>query len=147
MYNDTMNEYKDNFFHFVNYSFSKLPTNLMAKFCYDDELFQIPNTEAYLSVDKYNWVLYDENQNNLFSMTNDQFIDIYLAADKKSQRYLEFIADSYLNDYSPDKFDYNFVLYEEIFGDLIEKEAPIKKRWKLILDLFMKKRIYISKYF
>ena len=79
-------------------------------------------------------------------MTNDQFLDIYTASDKKAQRYIEFVLDSRINNYIPPISSENFNMFEEIFGDLIEKEAPIKKRWRLVFDLALNKKIYISKY-
>lgn len=141
-----MGDLKEHFFEFNNFSFSKFPANILAKYCFNDELILIPNTEAYLSVDKENWIVFDIESDNLFSLTHDQFLDVYLGSDKRSQKYLEFIIDSKTNDYVPDKFDKSFDLFEEIFGDLIEKEIPIKKRWGLILDLLFKRKIYLSKY-
>lgn len=146
MYNSIMDNFKDHFFEFTNFSYSKFPSNILAKFCFEEELIPISNTDAYLNVDKNNWVLFDYESDNLFSLTHDQFLDVYLGSNKKSQKYLEFIIDSKTNDYVPEKFDKSFDLFEEIFGDLIEKEIPINKRWGLIFDLLLKRKIYLSKY-
>lgn len=133
-------------FEFNNISYPKFPASVRAKYCFDDEQFLIPDTEVYLSVDSGYWVIFDGENDNLFTMTSDQFLDIYIASNKKSQRYLEFVLDSCTNDYVPTPILEKFSLFEDIFGDLIEKEVPIKSRWRLILDLFMKKRIYLSRY-
>jgi hypothetical protein len=148
MYNtNTMESQNNIYFNFFNSNNSKLPANIKARHCFEHELFLIPNTDAYFNVDADLWVVYDDENDNLFSMTNDQFFDVYLASDKKSQRYIELVIDSKTNNYKPNLEDKSFNLFEEIFGDLIEKEAPIKKRWRLALDLILNKKIFISKYF
>ena len=141
-----MNDLKDYFFDFTNYSFPKFPANISAKFCFENELLSIPNTEAFLNVDKNNWVLFDQSNDNIFSLSHDQFCDIYIASNTRSQKYFEFIVDSKTNNYEFPKVENSFDLFEEIFGDLIEKEVPIKNRWRLIVDLFFKRKIYLSKY-
>lgn len=146
MNNDEVDDF-DDFFNFVNYSYAKFPSNVEAKYCFENELIKIPDTDVFLNVDQCNWIVYDKAAENLFSMTNDQFLDIYLAGSTKSQRYMEFISDSKRNDYIPEHIDSSLYLFEEIFGDIIEKEAPIKKRWKLAFDLISKRKIYLSKYF
>lgn len=134
------------YFNFFNSNYPKLPAQIRAKYCFENELFLIPNTEVFFNVDAGYWAIYDDLDKNLFSMTNDQFMDIYFASDKKSQRYLEFVIDSKLNDYKPTIEIENLNLFEEIFGDLIEKEVPIKRKWRLIFDLFSNRKIYLSKY-
>jgi hypothetical protein len=121
-------------FDFNNISYTKFPTNVKVRFLFEDELVSLQNTEYYLEVSKNHWLIYDENNDNVFTMTFDQFLDIYIGSNQKSQRYLEFIIDSKNNDYRPTIDDPSTVLYEEIFGDLIEKPAPIKKDgdWYLI---------------
>lgn len=134
-------------FDFVNISFSKFPSNIKARYVFENEWIEIPESEANLYLEANTWLIYDENLSNLFALTVDQFNDIYIAADKKAQRYLEFVIDSKNNEYKPQlNIDESFNFFEEIFGDLIEKEAPIKKRWRLILDLIFNKKIYLSKY-
>lgn len=145
MYNKIMDN-TNTLFDFINISYPKFAANIKAKFLFDPELIQIPNSDYYLEVDKNLWIVYDSESDNLFSMTSDQFNEIYMAADKKAQRYVEFIFDSLSNDY-PMSENPTSKLFEEIFGDLIEKPAPITKKWKLVLDLLLNKKIFISKYF
>ena len=147
MYNDIMEDIKDYLFNFNNISYSKFPSEVLAKFCFEEELIEIPDTDAFLKIEKNNWFVLDDSTQNMFSMSNDQFLDIYIASNKKTQRYLEFILDSFLNEYSPVEIEENFNFFEEIFGDIIEKPAPIKNKWKLVWDLITNKKIYITKYF
>lgn len=143
---NVMNQIDITFFEFNNFSYPKFPSSVKAKYCFDDEQFLIPNTEVFLSVDSGYWVIFDGENDNLFTMTSDQFLDIYIASNKKTQRYLEFVIDSCVNDYIPTPFLEKFSLFEDIFGDIIEKEVPIKNRWRLIFDLCFNKKIYLSKY-
>ena len=138
-------EEQESLFDFNNISYSKFPANIKARYTFKSDLVKIPDSDYYLNIDKNLWIIYDIENNNLFSMTQDQFNDVYLASNFKSQRYLEFIHDSYHNEYNPNNSD--LFLYEEIFGDLIEKPAPIRKKLKLVWDLLLKKKIFISKYF
>lgn len=134
-------------FDFINISFSKFPANVKARYLFEDEWIEIPDSDANLFLESNTWVIYDENLSDVFALTMDQFNDIYLAADKKAQRYIEFVSDSKNNEYTPQLVvDENFNFFEEVFGDLIEKPAPIKKRWRLVLDLILNKKIFISKY-
>lgn len=144
--NNDMNEFNDCYFDFYNSNYPKLPFVVKAKYCFENELIEIPGTDVFFNVDSELWAVYDKENDNLFSMTNDQFLDIYIASDKKAQRYVEFVLDSKINNYIPSTNLDNFNMFEEIFGDLIEKEAPIKNRWKLIFDLVLNKKIYLSKY-
>ena len=133
-------------FDFSNISYPKLPASIRAKYCFDDEQFLIPLTEVYLSVDAGCWIIFDGENDNIFTMTMDQFIDVYIASDKRAQRYLEFVLDSNNNEYTPSLFESKLNLFEEIFGDLIEKPVPIVNKWKLVWDLIIGKSIYLSKY-
>ena len=140
-----MNENK--LFDFNNISYPKFPAQIKARYIFENELVQIPDSEFFLNVDAGQWLIHDDENKNVFTMSFDQFLDIYLASDKKSQRYCEFIADTKNNDYKIPIEDPSIVLYEEIFGDLIEKPAPIKNKWKLVWDLICNKKIYITRYF
>ena len=81
-------------------------------------------------------------------MTSDQFLDIYIASDKKAQRYFEFVFDSANNDYYPSNVTNIEELFEDIFDELIEKPVQLsfKKRLALVWDLILGKNIFISKY-
>jgi hypothetical protein len=77
-----------------------------------------------------------------------QFLDIYIASDKKAQRYFEFVFDSANNDYYPSNNLNIEELFEDIFEELIEKPVQLsfKGRLALVWDLILGKNIFISKY-
>lgn len=139
-----MNDF--NLFNFNNISYTKFPASLKARYLFESEVINLPETEIQAEIPAKTWMAFDDD-NNLYTFSFDQFLDIYIASDKKTQRYLEFVLDSKNNEYQPSvEKEFTFNLFEEIFGDLIEKEVPIKKRWRLIFDLFSNKKIYLSKY-
>jgi hypothetical protein len=79
--------------------------------------------------------------------TFDQFSDLYLASDKKSQRYYEFILDSNKTNYNPNVITTEELL-ENIIEDIVEKPVKLsfKNRLRLVWDLLLNKKIFISKY-
>ena len=101
-----------------------------------------------LEIDPKTWVIFDEENENLWAMTSDQFLDIYIASDKKAQRYFEFVFDSANNDYYPSNNLNIEELFEDIFEELIEKPVQLsfKGRLALVWDLILGKNIFISKY-
>ena len=62
-----MNSYSQHYFSFHNYSTSKLPLNIEARYCFESELIKIPNTEAFLEIDPDVWVVFDVF-NNIFNV-------------------------------------------------------------------------------
>ena len=142
-----MNSYSQHYFSFHNYSTSKLPQNIEARYCFEAELVKIPNTEAFLEIDPNIWVAFDVF-NNIYTFTMDQFADVYLASDKKSIKYYEFVIDSATNDYNPNAIASTEELLENILEDYIEKpvQLSLKGRLALVWDLLLNKKIFISKY-
>ena len=142
-----MNSYSEHYFSFHNYSLSKLPSNIEARYCFESELVKIPNTEAFLEVDPDIWVAFD-SFSNIYTFTMDQFSDIYMASDKKSIKYYEFVLDSTTNDYKPNTITSTEELLENILEDYIEKPVvlSLKGRLSLVWDLLLNKKIFISKY-
>ncbi len=143
-----MNQYSNFSFNFHNYSLPKYPHNVKARYCFEPELIRIPKTDAMLQLDPKTWIIFDEENDNLWAMTTDQFIDIYLPSDKKAQRYFEFVFDSANNDYVPSNISNVEELFENIFEELIEKpvQLSLKGRLALAWDLLLNKKILISKY-
>ena len=85
---------------------------------------------------------------NHFQMTMDQFADIYLASDKKSQNYYEFVLDSVSSDYVP----FNETLEESLLDSLdefVEKEMQLnyKSLFLLIWNKLCNKKLFIKDYF
>ncbi len=143
-----MSQYSNFSFNFHNYSLPKFPQNIKARYCFEPELIRIPNTDAMLEVDPQTWIIFDEENENLWAMTTDQFLDVYIASDKKAQRYFEFVIDSANNNYSPSNISDVEDLFENLFEELIEKPVQLsfKRRLALVWDLLLNKKIYISKY-
>ena len=142
-----MNSYSDHYFSFHNYSTSKLPLNIEARFCFESELIKIPYTEALLELDPNVWVAFDVD-GNMYTFTMDQFSDVYMASDKKAVKYYEFILDSTNHDYKPGSISSTEELLDNILEDYIEKpvQLSLKGRLALVWDLLLNKKIFISKY-
>ena len=123
-----------------------MPQEIKARYCFESEMVRIPNTDAFLEVPENTWIGIDA-LSNLMYFTFDQFSDLYLASDKKSQRYYEFILDSNKNDYNPNSFSTEDLL-ENIIEDIVEKPVQLsfKGRLALVWDLLFNKKIFISKY-
>lgn len=143
-----MLNFSSHLFEFHNYSISKMPSNVKARYCFESEMVKIPTTEVYLEISKDTWLVVDEENENLMTFTYDQFVDIYLASDKKSQKYFEFISDSVKNEYHPSNENLFDVLVDEVKEELLEKEISLtlQGRLRLIWDLILGKKINISKY-
>ncbi len=143
-----MLNFSSHFFDFHNYSLSKMPINIKARYCFDSEMVKIPSTDAYLEIQKDIWLAFDEENDNLMTFTYDQFVDIYLPSDKRTQRYFEFISDSVKNEYHPTKENLFDVLIEEVKEEFFEKEISLtlQGRLRLIWDLILGKKINILKY-
>lgn len=142
-----MNLYNQHYFSFHNYSTSKLPINIEARYCFESELVKIPNTDAFLEVDPEIWIAFDV-YNNIYTLTMDQFADVYIASDKKAIKYYEFVIDSATNDYKPGTISSTEELLDNILEDYIEKpvQLSLKGRLALVWDLLLNKKIFISKY-
>ena len=143
-----MSQYTNFSFNFHNYSSPKFPQNIKARYCFESEMIKIPHTTAMLEVDPSTWIILDEQNENLWAMTTDQFLDVYIASDKKAQKYFEFVFDSATNDYTPSNISGVEELVENLFEELIEKPVvlSLKGRLSLVWDLLLNKKIFISKY-
>jgi len=125
-----------------------MPANIKARYCFESEMVKIPATDVYLEIQKDTFLGFDEENENLITFTYDQFVDIYLASDKRSQKYFEFISDSVKNEYHPTNQNLFDVLIEEVKEELLEKEISLtlQGRFRLIWDLILGKKINIAKY-
>ena len=143
-----MLNFSTHFFEFHNYSLSKMPLNIKARYCFESEMVKIPSTDVYLEIPKDTWLGYDPELDNLLTFTSDQFVELYLPSDKKSQKYFEFIVDSIKNEYYPSNENLFDVLVDEVKEELFKKEISLtlQGRLRLIWDLILGKKINISKY-
>jgi hypothetical protein len=120
---------------------------VQAKYCFESELVEIPNTEMYLEVDSGMWVIYSEDTDSIDMILPEDFIVNYNPVDKIATNYLEFVVDSISSDYSPVTSNLDEVLIETV-EEFVEKEISLSflERLKLIWKIILGKKIYISKY-
>lgn len=121
--------------------------DFIAKYCFESELVDIPDTEMYLEVDPGTWVVYTKDLVSLYLVSHEDFIVNYVPSEKFSSNYLEFVIDSINSDYTPVINILNESLLETA-EEFIEKEISLtlKERIRLIWDLILGKKINISKY-
>jgi len=121
--------------------------SIIAKYCFESELVDIPDTDMFLEADPGVWVVYTEDLESLFLVSHEDFIANYAPTDKISTNYLEFVIDSINSDYTPviNMLDESLL---ETAEEFIEKEISLSflERLKLIWSLILGKKINISKY-
>lgn len=118
---------------------------VLARYFFESEFVNIPNTEMSLEVDAGNWATFEND--NLALYKHDQFLEIFNPVDRVAKNYLEFVLDSISSDYVPMGDNLSEALIETA-EEFIEKEISLsfKSKVKLIWDLVRGKKIYISKY-
>ena len=121
--------------------------DFIAKYCFESELVDIPDTDMYLEVDPGNWVVYTNDLISLYLVSHEDFIVNYVPSEKFSSNYLEFVIDSISSDYTPviNILDESLL---ETAEEFIEKEISLtlKERIRLIWDLILGKKVNISRY-
>mgnify|MGYP000067426889 FL=1 len=124
----------------------KYPENVMARYCFYDEVVNI-ETDIKMEVNRGCWLVYDMSNNLLFMLSMNDFVNNFKAYEKKTIKYYEFVVDSHNADYSPNYNALDDALLESI-NDLREKEISLSFMGKirLIFDLIVGKKIFISKY-
>ncbi len=119
----------------------------IAKYCFESELVDIPDTDMYLEVDPGNWVVYTNDLISLYLVSHEDFIINYVPDNKFASNYLEFVIDSINSDYTPviNILDESLL---ETAEEFIEKEISLtlKERIRLIWDLILGKKVNISRY-
>ena len=117
---------------------------VLARYFFESELINIPCTELSLEVDPNHWVVYKDDNIDLFS--HESFIELFVPVDKVANNYLEFVFDSINSDYIPASNNLDEVLIETA-EEFIEKEISLsfRGRLRLIWDLVIGKKIIISK--
>lgn len=118
---------------------------VLARYFFESEFINIPGTEMSLEVDANHWAIYKDETIDLFQ--HDSFLDLFVPVDKVATNYLEFVIDSINSNYSPTNNSLDEVLIETA-EEFIEKEISLslRGRLRLIWDLFIGKKINISKY-
>ncbi len=120
---------------------------VLAKYCFESELVDIPHTEMFLEVDAGMWVVFTQETESIDLTFHEDFLDNYSPVDKIASNYLEFVTDSINSDYSPFVNNLDEMLIESV-EEFVEKEISLtfKQRMRLIWDLILGKKINISKY-
>jgi len=120
---------------------------VLAKYCFESELIEIPHTEMFLEVDAGMWVVFTDETESIDLAFHEDFLANYNPVNKISSNYLEFVTDSISSDYSPVVNNLDEVLIETV-EELVEKEISLTftGRVRLIWDLILGKKINISKY-
>lgn len=125
----------------------KQNNNILARYFFEGEFVNLPNTEISLEVDPYHWVVYDPETENISLFSHEDFLGTYEASDKFAKNYLNFVIDSINSDYHPGIDDITDIVMS-VAEELVEKEISLtfKGKVRLIWDLIRNKKIYISKY-
>ena len=118
---------------------------VLARYFFESEFINIPGTDINLEVDAGDWAIVENDNLDLFH--HDRFLQTFQPADKLANNYLEFVIDSINSDYVPIINNLSEALIETA-EEFIEKEISLtfKGKVKLIWDLILGKKIYISKY-
>ena len=141
-------ENKNQFLKFHNYSLPTMPHNILARYYFESDYIKIPNSLAIMEIHPNTWVFVNEENDDLFQMTMDQFSDIYIASDRKSQNYFEFVLDSINSDYVP----FNETLEDSLLDSLdefVEKEVQLsfKSLLRLVWNKLCNKKLFVKDYF
>ena len=120
-------------FDFTAYSNTRLPINVLASFCFKEETFTIPGTDIGISVPPEHWVFTNLDKSDIFILSQENFTEIYLGADRKSLAYYEFICDTLNND-----VDMSYEYEEDLFASELSEEIEFAN-W-----FGMKGRIYLE---
>jgi hypothetical protein len=118
---------------------------VLARYFFESDYVNIPNTEMKMEVDPNHWVTVEND--NLSLYFHDDFLNIFVPADKFATNYLNFVIDSINSDYRPGTDDITDIVLS-VAEELVEKEISLtfKGKVRLIWDLIRNKKIYISKY-
>lgn len=85
-------------FKFITISDTKLPNAIKARFCFEEEMILIPNTEANLIISPLHWVFTDMDGTEIFTLSYEQFSEIYVGYNDTSWNYMDLVSDSVSND-------------------------------------------------
>lgn len=118
---------------------------VLARYFFENDFVNIPNTEMRMEVDPNHWVTVDND--NLSLYFHDDFVVYFQPADKFAVNYLNFVNDSISSGYRPGTEDISDIVMD-VAEELVEKEINLtfKNKVRLIWDLITGKKILISKY-
>lgn len=96
-------------FEFVSFSETKLPENILARYCFNVENVEIPGTELHITIPEDYWVFSNIDKSEIFLLSDENFKNIYAPFTRAAVAYSNFIQDSIFNDIEVS----NVVLEEE----------------------------------
>lgn len=96
-------------FEFVSFSDTKLPENILARYCFYVENVEIPGTELHITIPEDYWVFSNIDKSEIFLLSDENFKNIYAPFTRAAVAYSNFIQDSIFNDVEVS----NVVLEEE----------------------------------
>ena len=101
-------------FKFITLSETKLPNAVKARFCFEEELILIPNTEANLIISPLHWVFTDMDEIEIFTLSHEQFSEIYIGYNDSSWNYMELVSDSVSNEDFPHIYEEELIPLSDI---------------------------------
>ena len=96
-------------FEFVSFSNTKLPENILARYFFEFENVELPDTELHITIPEDYWVFSNIDKSEIFLLSDENFKSIYAPFTKSAVAYSNFIQDSIFNDVEVS----NVVLEEE----------------------------------
>jgi hypothetical protein len=85
-------------FEFVSFSDTKLPENILARYCFNMENVEIPGTELHITIPEDYWVFSNIEKSEIFLLSDENFKNIYAPFTRAAVSYSNFIQDSIFND-------------------------------------------------
>ena len=85
-------------FDFENTKDLKLPEKILARYCFENESVNIPNTDLELTVEQGYWLFSDLEKNDVYLLSHDLFLDKYTPSNRKTTAYCDFIQDTIFDD-------------------------------------------------
>ncbi len=97
-----------------------LPSKILARYCFKEEM--IPFEDIYLEVQSSQWVIKDVESDIIMPLDHEIFIEWYDPNDKRASKYLDFIVDSRVADFTPSPVgeftDTDIYLEEDVYNNL-----------------------------
>ena len=74
-------------FEFVSFSNTKLPENILARYCFEVENVEIPDTELNITIPEDYWVFSNIDKSEIFLLSDENFKTIYAPFTKSAVAY------------------------------------------------------------
>ena len=67
-------------FEFVSFSDTKLPENILARYCFEVENVEIPDTELHITIPEDYWVFSNIDKSEIFLLSDENFKSIVMLS-------------------------------------------------------------------